>query len=134
MASSTLNEWIAERERSPYRSNLFYDNSILIVHQTPNQPDDLTKFPFYNVFIKNRLLFEPITVVMPWDRKYYYRPKKLSYDLYGDIGLWHVLMILNKVRSEEEFIGTRVKYLKPDEVMDYISRMFIDEGIDTTMI
>lgn len=132
--SSTINEWIEERATSPYRSNLFYDGSIMIVRRELNKPDDLTKFPFYNVFIKNRLLFEPIEMIMDFNPAYHYQPKKLSFDLYKDIGLWHVLLILNKKRCEEDFVGSRVKYLDPDEVMNYMSRMFVDEGIDTTII
>ena len=133
MPSSTIKEWITERNRSAYRLPLFYDNGVLLVQRVPGKPDDLTRFPFYNVFIKNRLLFEPITLVMDFDPAFHYQPKKLSLSLYRDIGLWQILLVLNKCRSEVDFVGDKVYYLDPDQVLEYMSRMFVDEEIDTTI-
>lgn len=132
MATSTLQEWVQERSNSTFRTNLFYDNGILVIRQDPLKPDDIIRIPFYNVFIKNRDMFDPITVVRPMEKEYYRQPKKFSYDTYGDIGLWHVLLVMNKCRSEVDFVREKVKYLDPDKVMDYISRMFIDNGIDAS--
>ena len=133
MPASTIRECVSERERSPYRTSLFYDGSVTIIHRPPGKPEDLTKFPFYNVFVKNREMFEPIKIQMDFDPKFWYQPKKLSMNLYRDIGLWHILLVLNKCRSEVDFIGTKVWYLDPNEVMEYMSRMFVNENIDTTI-
>lgn len=133
MPSSHISEWVLERERSPYRSRLFCNNGILIIHKQPNKPDDIIRVPMYNVFTKNRLFFENIVQEMDFDPKYHYQPKKMSNDLYHDIGLWQILLILNKCRSEIDFVGKRVKFLDPDQVMEYMSRMFVDEDIDITI-
>lgn len=133
MATSTIGEWITEQNMTAYRAPLFYKNGILIVHQEYGKPDDLTRFPFYNVFIKNRLMFEPIKMRMKFDKKFHYQPKKLSNELYGEISLWQVLLILNSCRSEVDFVGEKVWYLDPTQVMEYMSRMYVDEKIDTTV-
>lgn len=131
--TSTIQDWIVTRERSPYRTNLFYNNGYLILHQSPGESADVIRFPFYNVYITNRELFNDIKIKRPFDRKYFYQPKKLSLDLYGDIGLWHVLLVLNKCRSVSDFFGDKVYILNPEQVMDYMSRMFVDSDIDTTI-
>lgn len=133
MPSSTIKEWVAERERSPYRAGLFYTNGILIVHNTPGQPEDIVRFPFYNIFTKNREMFDPIKLQMDFDPRFHYQPKKLSMNLYRDIGLWQILLILNKCRSEVDFVGDKVWYLDPEQVMEYMSRMFVNEEVDVTV-
>ena len=133
MANSTIHEWVKERDQSPYRSNLFYRNGYLLIHEAPGQKDDAIRFPFYNVFIANRELFNNIKIRYTFDEKYFYQPKKMSMDLYKDIGLWHILLVLNKCRSSIDFHGKYVYILDPNQVMDYMSRMFVDEDINTTI-
>lgn len=133
MATSTLSEWIQEKENSAYRTPLYYRNGMLIVHREYGMPDDLTRFPFYNVFVKNREMFDPIKLQMDFDPIYHYKPKKMSWDLYNDISLWHILLVLNKCRNEVDFVGEKVWYLDPMAISKYMSRMFVDEKIDTTV-
>lgn len=133
MPSSTIPEWVSERERSPYRTSLYYKNGKLILHQEPGKTDDLIRFPFYNIFIANRELFDNIKIQYPLAKKYYFQPKRLSMDLYGDVGLWHILLALNKCRSSIDFISEKIFVLDPNQVMKYMSRMFVDEEINTTI-
>lgn len=131
-SSSTIKDWIKEMQSSPYRSDLFNRGGQLILHREKDK-DDLIRFPFYNIFIANRHMFDPIKLITDFPREYFYQPKKLSMRLYGDTSLWRILLILNKCHSEVDFFGNRLWYLDPDQVMTYMSRMFIDEDVNTTV-
>ena len=58
-----------------------------------------------------------------------YRPKMLSYDLYGTTELWFLLLNLNGCKSIMEFTPKKIKFYDPDRLKSYINEILVLEGI-----
>ena len=75
---------------------------------------------------------DAITVSLPADevRMYKFKPKKLSYDLYGTVELWAGLLELNKMyytmdlTCEKPFL-----VFNPETVKEKINEILIQEGV-----
>ena len=109
--SYDLVSYIAEGKRNKYNRSTI-DNVIRI-------GDSLfsigTMFDKYYNFIVN----EATTVTLN-DKEaisYKYNPKKLSKDLYDTEELWHLILSLNNIASEQEFVDlVKIKILKPSSL------------------
>lgn len=87
--------------------------------------------PLENIFIyKYRtiiLQYSRETVLSQEDQlRYKYRPKQLSYELYGTVEYWYILMILNNFATISDFAPKRLKYL-PQENLSIIEEILMKE-------
>lgn len=62
-------------------------------------------------------------------RKYCYKPKTLSQDLYESTELWDTLLTLNQCVSIREFNMKTVKFYDPDLLKRYLNEILILEGL-----
>lgn len=107
------------------RSNLI-TNFINIGKENSINPSNNVKYiqyknsntivPIDNIFIhkyRDYLLSvsEEIILTDEEHRKYKYRPKLLSYDLYGSVEYWSMLMIINDIPTISDFNLKKIKYL-----------------------
>lgn len=88
--------------------------------------------PLENVFFyKYRdILFENSEVLILNEQnynKYKYRPKKLSYDFYGLVDYWYILMILNNATRISQFNKREIRYI-PFEKLDVIDSILQKES------
>lgn len=60
---------------------------------------------------------------------YRFKPKKLSYDLYGTTELWSALLELNNIYSIIDFDFEKVKVFEPKEFIQLLNEVMILEGI-----
>lgn len=54
---------------------------------------------------------------------YFYRPERVSNDLYGTPDLWYTILAVNKIPTILEFTKTKIKAIDPDiglEVLNHI--------------
>ena len=75
---------------------------------------------------------DAITVSLPDDevRMYKYKPKKLSYDLYGTVELWAALLELNKMYSTMDLTCDKpFLVFNPETVKEKINEILIQEGV-----
>ena len=75
---------------------------------------------------------DAITVSLPADevRMYKFKPKKLSYDLYGTVELWAGLLELNKMYSTMDLTcETPFLVFNPETVKEKINEILIQEGV-----
>lgn len=59
--------------------------------------------------------------------KYLYRPKILSFDLYGSTELYFLILMLNNICNVKEFNFKRLKLLKVDDLQKFISAVYNSE-------
>ena len=75
---------------------------------------------------------DAITVSLPADevRMYKFKPKKLSYDLYGTVELWAGLLELNKMYSTRDLTCEKpFLVFNPETVKEKINEILIQEGV-----
>lgn len=75
---------------------------------------------------------DAITVSLPADevRMYKFKPKKLSYDLYGTVELWAGLLELNKMYSTMDLTCEKpFLVFNPETVKEKINEILIQEGV-----
>jgi hypothetical protein len=75
---------------------------------------------------------DAITVSLPADevRMYKFKPKKLSYDLYGTVELWAALLELNKMYSTMDLTCEKpFLVFNPETVKEKINEILIQEGV-----
>ena len=75
---------------------------------------------------------DAITVCLPADevRMYKFKPKKLSYDLYGTVELWAGLLELNKMYSTMDLTCEKpFLVFNPETVKEKINEILIQEGV-----
>ncbi len=59
--------------------------------------------------------------------KYFYRPKKLSFDLYGSTELWSVILRLNEMDSISDFCTPKIRVPSPRIIEKLIEIMDLEE-------
>lgn len=95
--------------------------------------DDVIKIPYKSI-IREYLPYLQNSVVElelgPSEiTKYRFKPKKLSYDLYGTTELWSSLLELNHLYSVIEFNKEVYKVFEPKEFMTLLNEILILENI-----
>ena len=64
-------------------------------------------------------------------RKYWYKPKTFSFDMYGTTDFWFSILILNNYFNISQFTPKKtIKYYDPDRLKLYINEIFILEGVN----
>lgn len=60
--------------------------------------------------------------------KYKYKPKKISYDLYGTTELWSAILELNNLYSTIDFNISKIKLFDPNEFKRLLNEILIMEN------
>ena len=100
-----------------------------------NDGKDMIKIPYKSIIREYLPFFESIIVELPLTPEevidYRYKPKKLSYDLYGTTELWSSLLELNNVYSVIDFDLEKVRVFDPKELPKLLNEVLILEEILT---
>lgn len=97
--------------------------------------DDTIKIPYksilkeYMPFLQSTVLNLQLTA--PEVSLYRFKPKKLSYDLYGTTELWSALLEINRMYSIVEFNQEEYKVFDPKEFKTLLNEVMILENILT---
>ena len=97
--------------------------------------DDTIKIPYKSI-LKEYMPFLQSTVLnlrltAPEVSLYRFKPKKLSYDLYGTTELWSALLEINRMYSIVEFNQEEYKVFDPKEFKTLLNEVMILENILT---
>lgn len=97
--------------------------------------DDIIKIPYKSIIMEYLPYFKSSVVELklgPEEApKYKFKPKKLSYDLYGTTELWSALLELNQLYSIIEFDKEVYKVFEPKEFMKLLNEVLIIENVLT---
>lgn len=95
-----------------------------------NEIGEKIKFPFKNVFndylpdIENSALIHVVEIPNDKFVRYQYRPKLLSYDIYGTTDLDFVIMALNRIISPKDFSLKMVKVIRKQDLNELLSSIY----------
>jgi len=96
---------------------------------------DSIKVPFHSYLSKYKDFLSGIIIEYELTeesrRKYWYKPKTFSFDMYGITDLWYSILLLNNCFSISEFTPKKtIKYYDPDRLKLYINEIFVLEGVN----
>lgn len=113
------------------------DISYKTLHRTANlydrKTDTTIKIPYESLSNKYKDYLSTIIISKELTeeerRKYWYKPKSLSNDIYGTTEFWDIFLILNYCTSISQFTPLVVKYYDPDEFKRFLNEILIIEKV-----
>lgn len=101
--------------------NIGKDNSYILENISFYNNIDNIEIPTSNLFYekyRGLILNNCVKVKIPEKSflKYRYKPKLLSYDLYGTIDLWHLLLWVNNMYSVTQFNQQSIYIFNPNNI------------------
>ena len=94
---------------------------------------EIIKIPYKSIIKEYLPFFQSTVVELKLSHAeviiYRFKPKKLSYDLYGTTELWSALLELNNIYSIIDFDFEKVKVFEPKEFIQLLNEVMILEGI-----
>lgn len=95
--------------------------------------NEVIRIPLNSVMGEYRYFLEPYTIeiIMSDDELYLYqyKPKSLSFKLYGTTELWSTLLMINNCISKIDFDKKKIKVLDPKRIKAFINEVLILEKI-----
>ena len=97
------------------------NNSFTLENTSLYNQIDQIKIPTSNLFYekyRGLILNNCVKVKIPENGmvKYKFRPKLLSYDLYGTVDLWYLLLWINNMYSSTQFNEQTIYIFNPDKI------------------
>lgn len=121
-----INRFIADGKKETLSLRNFYDT--ILVGDVDN-PDHIFKIPIGDFFVNHRKELEPIVQYYSVPQSMFYKPKTLSYELYGTTELWLALLRLNNMRNITEFHQPIIKIYNADSLKELIDIFFKRAGV-----
>jgi len=80
----------------------------------------------YLAELKNACVTVELTEAQQW--AYFYKPKVLCYDIYGNPELYFIILLLNDMADVKEFTKPRLKMLRKDHMSSLIRHIYNSEA------
>lgn len=126
--ANTIDDFVAAGKDAPLLT--YYNFSII---QVEFSTDEKLQVEFTSDNLVNDYLDifkergQKVQLTEAEQRKYYYNPDLLSYDLYGTTELDFVIMIMNGVISSNEFTMPTLLLIPKTELVNLLSRIYNSE-------
>ena len=121
MSITFIDQYIYDGQKAVLSLKNFYD-TILVSDQ--DNRDHIFRIPIHDFFLKYRDQLQDAIQVYDISEEYFYKPKKLSLDLYGTTELWLSLLRINNMVNISEFHMPIIQVYHPDRIRDYINIFF----------
>jgi hypothetical protein len=119
--STYIDSYIKDGQKATLALKYFY--TTLLVAEQENR-DNIFRIPINDFFIKHRAELESIVELYYIGEEGLYKPKTVSYVLYGTTELWLALLRLNNMKSVIEFKEAEIKIYAPNLLMNLINIFF----------
>lgn len=95
--------------------------------------DRIIKIPLNNTMSAYRYFLDPYLIEFELHDEelqlYQFKPKSLSYKLYGTTELWALLLMINNCVSKIDFNKKKIKVLDPKSIKSFINEVLILEKV-----
>lgn len=120
-----IDDLITDTQRERFSLEYLYDQMIV---QNPQRPTHFFKIAINDFFVKHREELRPYITYYRIGDNWFYRPKAISYHIYGTTELWLALLRLNNMASASDFNKPVVKIYDPNGLKQLIDIYFQREG------
>ena len=121
----TLTELIEEGKSSQISHRNF--NNTIFLHDVRN--DDIIKLPYNAIINKYRDFFTDhiVRFELTDDEKdrFWYKPKYLSYEYYGTVEYWSIILYINECGSSLEFTPDKLNLVLKEDIRDLVNEILI---------
>ena len=122
--STYMDQYIADGQNESISLHNLYDT--ILVGQSDN--DHIFRIPINDFFLKYRDELSKYIEIYSVPQHMFYKPKLLSFTLYGTTELWVSLLRVNNMHNITEFHLPCVKIYEPGAVKELIKIFFKREG------
>ena len=120
-----IDSYINDGQSATINLKKIYD-TILVTDV--NNRSDIYRIPFSDMFLKYKEQFSDSIQNYALPEFYFYKPKLLSYEIYGTTELWLALLRVNGMRNITEFNKSIIKVYTPDKLIELLQIFFKREG------
>lgn len=99
--------------------NLYY--SVIVSNEDKTE---MFRMPIDDFFLRYKRELDECKVYYTINENLYYKPKALSYELYGTTELWLAILRANNMRNSTEFHYPIIKVYDPDRLKELIKVFF----------
>ena len=121
-----IDKYIADGKKETLSLKNFYDT--LLVGDV-DDPNHVFKISIGDFFIKHRDELESIVQYYSIPQSMFYKPKTVSYELYGTTELWLSILRLNNMRNITEFHQPIIKVYNANSIKELIDIFFKRAGV-----
>ena len=121
-----IDKYIADGKKETLSLKNFYE-TILIGDK--NNSDHIFRVPINDFFIKYRKELDSIVQYYSIPQSMFYKPKSVSYELYGTTELWLAILRLNGMRNVTEFHQPIIKIYNVNSLKELIDIFFKRTGV-----
>lgn len=123
-----MDEYIEDGNKATLSLKNFYETLLV---QNVDRDNHIFRVPFSDFFIKYRSQLEEAVQYYTLPESFYYKPKSLSFALYGTTELWLALLRLNDFRNITEFHYPLIKIYNAEKLKQLINIFFKRDKIIT---
>lgn len=116
-----IDQYINDGKKSTISLNNLYD-TILVGDE--NDDTNIFRIPTNDFFLKYRRELEESLQFYSIPQTMFYKPKLLSYEIYGTTELWLAILRANNMRNTSEFHYPLIKVYNPDRLKELIKVFF----------
>lgn len=116
-----IDQYINDGKKSTISLNNLYD-TILVGDE--NDDKNIFRIPTNDFFLKYRRELEESLQFYSIPQTMFYKPKLLSYEIYGTTELWLAILRANNMRNTSEFHYPLIKVYNPDRLKELIKVFF----------
>lgn len=116
-----IDDYIAHGQKAIYALKHFYTTSLV---RNYDNEDHVIRIPVDDFFSRYKEELNPIIQLYTVPIRNFYRPKSVSYDIYGTTEMWLALMRLNNFRNITEFDQTIIKIYNAAALKELINIFF----------
>ena len=124
MDHNYIDNYIQEGLSETFSLQNFYETKLV----SNEKKDHIFRIPFYDFFLEHYKDFENELQFYHIPEHMYYKPKTVSFDIYGTTEMWLPILRVNKMSSIVEFHKPIIQIYNPNTIFDLISIFFKREG------
>jgi len=121
-----IDKFIADGNKETISLKNFYE-TILV--GDINNPDHIYRIPISDFFVKYKSELDGIVQHYSIPQSMFYKPKTVSYELYGTTELWLAILRLNEMRNITEFHQPIIKIYNANSLKELIDIFFKRAGV-----
>lgn len=121
-----IDKYIADGKKETISLRNFYET--LLVGDV-NNPDHIFRIPISDFFVNYKRELDTIVQYYSVPQSMFYKPKSVSFELYGTTELWLALLRLNEMRNITEFHQPIIKIYNANSLKELIDIFFKRMGV-----
>ncbi len=120
-----IDQYINDGKKATISMNNLYD-SILVGDE--DDDENIFRIPIDDFFLKYKRELEESKQFYKIPETMYYKPKMVSYELYGTTELWLAILRANNMKNTSEFHYPVIRVYNPNRLKDLIKVFFKREN------